>query len=76
MRDRLTPMTSSVSVYTMLRPLPPFISILVSRFVPTIGLTTSGYLPGCVTLTRWSDQSKVMGDPGHLRKAGMASSAS
>jgi hypothetical protein len=58
----------------MLRPLPPSISTLVSRFILTIRSTTSRYLLGCGTLSRWLDQSKVMGDLDHWRKASVASS--
>ena len=64
----------SVSMYMMLRPLPPSISTLVSHFAPTTGLTTSGYLPGCGTLSGWSVRSKVMVDSDHRRKAGVAGS--
>ena len=48
-----TPISSSVLAYMMLRPLHPSISTLVSRFGPTIGSTTSGYLLGCGTLSGW-----------------------
>ena len=75
MRDRSMPMASSVSAYMMLRPLPPSISTLVSRFMPMIGSTMSGYLPSCGTLFGWSVRSKVMADFDHRRKVGMAGSA-
>ena len=42
------------------------------RFVSTIRSTTSGYLPGCGTLSEWSVRSKVMADFDHRRKGGMA----
>ena len=74
MRARSMPIASSVSAYMMLRPLPPSISTLVSYFVLTIGLTTSRYLPGCGTLSRWLVQSKVMANSDHRRKAGVAGS--
>jgi hypothetical protein len=72
MHDRLTPMASSVSVYMMLRPLPPSISTLVSHFMLTIGSTMSRNLPNYGMLFRWSDRSKVITDPEHRRKEGMA----
>ena len=34
------------------------ISSLVSHFMPMIGSTTSGYLPSCGMLSRWSVRSK------------------
>ena len=74
-RNRLKPMVLSISAYMMLRPLPPSISTLVSRFVPTIGLTISGYLPSYGTLSGWSVRSKVMADSDHRRKVGAAGSA-
>jgi hypothetical protein len=52
MRDRSMPMASSISVYMILRSLPPSIRTLVSHFVPTIGSTTSEYWPRCGTLSR------------------------
>ena len=54
---------------------PPSISTLVSHFVSMIGSTTSGYLPGCGMLSKWSDWSKVMADSDHQRKVGVAGSA-
>ena len=53
MHDRSMPIASSALAYMMLRPLPPSISTLVSRFVPMIGSTTSGYFPGCGTFSGW-----------------------
>jgi hypothetical protein len=68
-------MASSVSAYMMLRMLPPSISTLVSGFVPMIESTMSRYLHRCGMLSGWSDQSKVMEDLDHRRKAGVAGSA-
>ena len=73
MRDRSTPMASSVSAYMMLRPLPPSISTLVSHFEPTMRSTTSGYLPGCGMISGWSVRSKVIADSNLQRKGGVAS---
>jgi hypothetical protein len=61
------PMGSSVSTYVMLRSLPLSISTLVSRFVLTIGSTTSGHLPSCGTCSGWSERSKVIEELDHLR---------
>jgi hypothetical protein len=75
MHDRSTPMASNISAYMVLRPLPPSISTLVSHFVPMIESTMSGYLPGYGMLSGWSDRSKVIADPDHRGKKGMAGPA-
>jgi hypothetical protein len=66
MHARSMPMALSVSTYMMLRPLPPSISTLVSRFVLTIRSMTSRYLLGYRTCSGWSKRSKVMEESDHL----------
>jgi hypothetical protein len=74
MRAQLMPRASSLSAYMMLRSLPLSISTLVSHFVLMIGSTTSRYLSGYGMLSEWFDRSKVIIDPDHRRKVGVASS--
>jgi hypothetical protein len=54
MRDQSIPMAFRVSDYMMLRMFPPSISTLVRRFMPTIGSTKRGNLPGRGKCSGWS----------------------